>query len=267
MNSAMSRWIGYVEEKKGLVRAADKVLLRWQHMCLAPAFVAWEERITQQARARRICQRAIRGWMRQLAASAFQSWYTRAMRQMQITGVCSRIILKLANRCLDAAIWAWKTWMKCWIRCQKILLRLTKHALRDAWSMWTCEARRLSHRQTRIELQCLYVYSTLGSRRTARIFHSWHSHSRVSLYLQNRRMLLLIKRLWGMWRLVVLGRWIKRAGLSRAHKMRVRATKILLVRLSHAFLSVQALISPSGKRRKGERGGTCACNRHVHSIV
>jgi len=242
-------------------------LLRWQHMCLAPVFVAWEERIRQQARARRICQRAIRVWMRQLAASAFQSWFTRAMRQMHMTGVCSGIILKLAKSCLGAAICAWKTWRKGRAGCHNILLRLTKHALRDAWSMWRDEARRLSQRQTCIELRSLCVSSTLGSRRTARIFHSWHSHSRVSLYLQNRRMLLLIKRLWGMWRLVVLGRWIKRAGLSRAHKMRVRATKILLVRLSHAFLSVQALISPCGKRRKGERGGTCACNRHVHSIV
>jgi hypothetical protein len=30
MSPAMSRWMGYVEKKKRLVRAADKV--RWQHM-------------------------------------------------------------------------------------------------------------------------------------------------------------------------------------------------------------------------------------------
>jgi hypothetical protein len=40
---AMSKWMGYVEKKKRLVRAADKVLLRLKHRCLA---TAWAHTLT-----------------------------------------------------------------------------------------------------------------------------------------------------------------------------------------------------------------------------
>ena len=60
LSPAMSRWMGYVEKKKQLVRAADKALLRWQHMCLAPVCARWEEHWREENRMRRAAETVIR---------------------------------------------------------------------------------------------------------------------------------------------------------------------------------------------------------------
>jgi hypothetical protein len=55
LGKTMSRWMGYVEKNKRLVRAADKDLLRLQHRCLATAWARWEEqaeRLFQEEEAR-----------------------------------------------------------------------------------------------------------------------------------------------------------------------------------------------------------------------
>jgi hypothetical protein len=78
LSLAMSRWMGCVEKKKQLVRVADKALLRWQHMCLAPVWARWEEHWREEKRD--VPLRPLFGKRRSLAlvsSDGRRQWYWR----------------------------------------------------------------------------------------------------------------------------------------------------------------------------------------------
>ena len=80
----MTRWMGYVREKKGLVRAADKVIRRWQNMCLAPGFSALKQRAVQLKAMRLAGSKVVLRWQRLGLWRGFIGWSEHASRQRRM---------------------------------------------------------------------------------------------------------------------------------------------------------------------------------------
>ena len=71
---AFSCWVGNVEESKRLRRVSNKVLLRWRSMSLGPAFERWWEWCEDLKETRQRTEAVLKRWRCMSMAPAFSAW-------------------------------------------------------------------------------------------------------------------------------------------------------------------------------------------------
>ena len=60
-----------MEEEKRMRRAAEKIILRWMHLALAPAMAGWQEHCKQKKRLQRAAFKIVLRWQHMALSPAF----------------------------------------------------------------------------------------------------------------------------------------------------------------------------------------------------
>jgi hypothetical protein len=127
-------------ETKRLARASDKVLLRWQHMCLMPAWARWEEKWLDEKRMRRAAQTVLRRQNMRLEP-VFSGWSEHATTQRRMALATDKIVRRWINLALSPAM-SW--WMAC-IEEKKRLVRVCGMIIRYTHTLSLSLSLSLSH--------------------------------------------------------------------------------------------------------------------------
>ena len=89
-------------------RAAKKIVLRWEHRCISPAYDRWAEHVAEEKKMRRAAVRVVRKWTSLCLSRGFAGWNSHAGAQRRLALAADRIVRRWCNL---SAHWAMSKWV------------------------------------------------------------------------------------------------------------------------------------------------------------
>jgi hypothetical protein len=140
MYKGWARWEEQWRQAKKMRRSAEKVVSRWRHVLLAPAFLALKESAKELKGMRNAGAKVILRWQRLGLSDGFSGWSEHAATQRRMAFAAEKIMLRWLNMRLAQAYSLWNDHVKELLHTKRVLekvaLRMRNACMNRGWATW-----------------------------------------------------------------------------------------------------------------------------------